>query len=290
MPKREIKPIFVFQLLIAGFCFYCAWPFWYSLLDGLALSDDIMAPLAYGFCSLTGAITLLLLCRKKSISSLLRIGMIIGAVVLIGMPFLITSLRNWVILPTILVIAYWAASLTFIGGLTTLLVKGKQFNKMQKGALLFTLVISILGPFMPWMEFVLYTLGLAFKSRIFSLYAAYGNWLVVIVWGLAAYSMIHFTYKRKEDSIKDVVKKGQVKIARTMLSGFIIGLAFFFIGIRNSVQYNETVYEQRTYIGGQLTGTDIVSIPDLNMLLLLGMALIIFTMLIYGISRAGQLD
>jgi hypothetical protein len=290
MSDREIKPIHVFQILIVGFCFFCAWPFWYSLLDGLVLSDDIMAPLAYGFCSLTGAITLLLLCRTKSISSLFRIGMISGAVLLLGMPFLINSLRNWAFLPIILTIVYWVVSLTFIGSLITLLVKGKQFNKIQRGFLIFTLIISILGPFMPWMEFFLYTIGLAFRIRIFSLYAAFGNWMVVIVWGLTAYSMIHFAYKKKEDSTRDAIKKGQIKIARTMLSGLIIGLAFFFIGIRNSVQYNETVYEQRTYIGGQWSGTDIVSIPDLNMLLLLGMGLIIFTSLIYGISRLGKSD
>jgi len=274
----------VFSVLVAALAFYGALPFWWNLGAGEGSGGDLMAPIAYGFAALFGALYLVRLSRDKQRPKRERTLYVAAAIVLLVAPFLFHFLSGTPVIGILWPILEWAAGLALVAGLV-LLARNKELSKVQRAAVIASLVAAIIAPSMPWMP-ALFNAGILPEGVYFPLWQ-YGVWIVAIVWCAAAWLMLPKLPVPWRLSQAEVMAANLAKMRSMLTKGLILGLGIFMGGMANPVQYASHTYEQRTYFAGRLTDTSIVDIPDLNMVLLAGMGLIMFPLLLMMMPMPG---
>lgn len=272
MNRFETKSIHVFGLLLFALGFYSAWSFWISLLDGKVFKPDLWAPIAYGFCALAGAIALFVISHQKSQIHSVRITLCVLAIALMVMPFAFYFLSSPLFI-LILQIVFWIISLAFLVFLVYL-VWSAPMNKIQRIVGPFAIIVSLIAPFMPWWELIIsLTKDPQYFFAEFYYYSTWSIFIVAFVWGVTAYIMMVDRFKAV-DQFKAADRRMKVMV--------IMGLCFFLVGISKPVQHSSQLYEQRTYVYGQLTDISTVELSNVNLFLLLGMGLILFSLLVMG--------
>lgn len=267
----KVQPsIKAFTLLVFALVFTSAWPFWTSLMDGQVLDGDLIAPIAYGFAALAGAIALVKLSFSSRQTGILRWFYILGALILLIAPFIFFFLRS-PLLEKVVPIKYWIISAAMLVGMITLLITQK-FTSLQKVGLVFSIVMGIISPVMPWAQLVLFSPTYPLGNFTWA-FATYGLWLTAAVWAGTAWLML-----------REQLQGMQKQLTAILLAG----LALFQVGIFNPVQYSSQTYLQSTYIGGSLVDRGYVDIGNINVTLFAGMGLILFALLLMTLSGIGK--
>lgn len=268
METGNRQTVKAFGLLVFALAFMSAWQFWVSLLDGQVFDNDLMAPIAYGFAALAGAIALLRIGRtfhpKVRIFHWLPA---LGALILIIAPFEFYFLRS-PLMGNLAWIKYWVYCLALLGGMIYLLIT-QPFNSLQKAGMIISIIVGIISPVMPWVGILLFSAENPLGNFGWVV-ARYGLWATALVWAGTAWLMI----------------REQVNKIRSQLTTiFLVGLALFLVGIYNPVQFSSQTYQYKTYMGGTLVNQGLVDFANLNFILLAGMGLILFSLLILAFQK-----
>ncbi len=274
-PNRALT---AFAILVAALAFYGVLPFWWGLSAGEIFTPDLVRPIAYFFAALFGILYLLRLNRdgrRTPSEHRLFLAAILGILVGPALYFLASRLP---FLGMLLTLIEWAAAVGLLAGLIYIASRS-GLTGLRRAAVIAALLAAVLAPFMPWWA-LLYEAGILPEQAFFMMWR-YGLWLVAGLWCAAAWLLI-----RTELRAIPVSSSGprrvvlDASVIRMLVTGLLIGLGILMIGMHNPVGYSSDVYQQNTYFGGQLVDSSIVSIPDLNFTLLLGMGLVIFPLLL----------
>lgn len=267
----------VFAILVAALAFYGVLPFFWSLTSGEVFKPDLVRPIAYFFAALFGILFLLRLNRgqRTPLEHRLYLAVILGILIMPVLSFLVSRVP---VLGSLLTLIEWAAALALLAGLVYIARNGAMTGA-KLAAVIAASLAAFLAPFMPWWA-RLYDAGILPEQAFFMLWR-YGLWLIAGIWCIAAWLMVRTELRAPRVSSGEPRRiTPEASLYRTLVTGLVIGLGLVMIGMYNPVGYSSDVYRQETYFGGQLVNSSIVSLPDLNFTLLLGMGLVIFPLLL----------
>jgi hypothetical protein len=267
----------VLKILVAALAFYGAGPFFWNLSEGRLWGPDIVQPIAYFFAALFGIIHLLRLRRNSQIPQRERSLYLAASLALVGAPpVLFFYAGKTPLIGLLWALVDWGVAAALLLGLV-LALRGAGLGRAEKAAVIASLLAAILAPFMPWWQRP-FDAGILPGALYFPLWK-YGVWIVAAIWCLSGWLMLRAGSSKRASGPVNLAQQWE-QLRTTLTIGMLIGLAILMGGMYNPVQYSETVYLQTTYFAGTRTGSEIMSIPDLNFVLLLGMGLVVFSLLL----------
>jgi hypothetical protein len=257
-----------FALLVFALVFISAWQFWTSLLDGQVFDYDLMAPIAYGFSALAGALTLFKLSRSAQQKNwAMRWLPVLGAVILLVAPFEFFFLRSPLI-QKMAQIKYWAYCVGIMVVMIYLIIS-QRFTPLQRAGMIFSTGIGAVSPVMPWVGLLVFSPTSPLGNFAWPI-SFYGLWLTALVWAGTAWLMA-----------REQIQGMKLHLTTILL----LGLALFLAGIFNPMQFSSQTYQYFSYLGGTLVNQGFVDFANLNFILLAGMGLILFSLLLMFIQK-----
>ncbi len=239
-------------------------------MDGQVLDGDIIAPIAYGFAALAGAIALIKLSFSSRQAGILRWFCGLGALILLVAPFIFFFMGS-PLLVKVVPIKYWIICAAMLGAMMILFFTQK-LTPRQKTGLGFSVVMTMISPVMPWTQMVLFSEPYPLGNFTWA-FATYGLWLTAAVWAGSAWLMV-----------REQLQKMQKQLTAILLAGLVL----FQVGIFNPVQYSSQTYIQSTYVGGSLVDRGYVDIGNINVTLFAGMGLMLFALLLMALGGIGK--
>lgn len=287
MQNIQKPALAVFPVLVAALAFYGVLPFWWSLSSGQIWDPDLVRPIAYFFAALFGILYLLRLGRDGQRSASERALCRVAIISILAAPVLYYVVSAIPLAGDVLYVLEWIIAILLVASLANFVARDR-LSLLQKAGVIASILAALIAPFMPWWSTLLDTGSV--PQNLYGLLWRYGLWLVAGIWCAAAWLALRTELHSPDGSGAFASRRTVLPppMRRGLFTGLVIGLGVMMVGMYNPVGYSSAAYEQSTYIGGQLVDQSIVSIPNLNVTLLLGMGILIFSLLILFLDSPAR--